>query len=146
MPLRVVPSYSRLPSKRCPSIGFLSRADREIGVFQQVAPPTKLRIEFPHETGLILSCAGKVGPPCRQSRGIDPPVTIRRGEGAYLPPIFVNEVLLEHNVTHSSSCCSGGVDTSMTCKAIFSDPLQKKKMIIFCSMVQVCACIYSEKN
>ena len=70
MPLRVVPSYSRLPSKRCPSIGFLSRADREIGVFQQVAPPTKLRIEFPHETGLILSCAGKVGPPCRQSRGI----------------------------------------------------------------------------
>ena len=40
-----------------------------------MAPPTKLRIEFPHETGLILSCAGKVGPPCRQSRGIDPPVT-----------------------------------------------------------------------
>ena len=30
-------------------------ADREIGVFQQAAPPTKLRIEFPHETGLILS-------------------------------------------------------------------------------------------
>ena len=29
--------YSRLPSKRCPSIGFLSRADREIGVFRQVA-------------------------------------------------------------------------------------------------------------
>ena len=87
MPLRVVPSYSRLPSKRCPSIGFLSRADREIGVFQQVAPPTKLRIEFPHETGLILSCAGKVGPPCRQSRGIDPPVTIRRGEEIHLSNI-----------------------------------------------------------
>ena len=46
-----------------------------------------------------------------------------------LPPIFVNEVLLEHNLTHSS-CCSGGVDISMTWKAIFSDPLQKKKMII----------------
>ena len=57
-------------------------------VFQQVAPPTKLRIEFPHETGLILSCAGKVGPPCRQSRGIDPPVTIRRGEGAQMKPRF----------------------------------------------------------
>ena len=28
---------------------ILTRADREIGVFQQVAPPTKLRIEFPHE-------------------------------------------------------------------------------------------------
>ena len=64
-----------------PGIGFLSRADREIGVFQQVAPPTKLRIEFPHETGLILSCAGKVGPPCRQRRGVDPPVAIRIGEG-----------------------------------------------------------------
>ena len=49
-----------------------------------VSGPTKLRIEFPHETGLILSCAGKVGPPCRQSRGIDPPVAIRRGEEAQL--------------------------------------------------------------
>ena len=37
--------------------------------------------EFPRETGLILRCAGKVGTPCRQSRGIDPPVSIRRGEG-----------------------------------------------------------------
>ena len=73
---------ARLPSKRCPSIGFLSRADREIGVFQQVAPTMRLLFEFPHETGLILSCVGKVGPPCRQSRGIDPRVTIRRGEGA----------------------------------------------------------------
>ena len=36
----------------------------------------------PPETGLILSCAGKVWPPYRKSRGIDPPVTIRRGEGA----------------------------------------------------------------
>ena len=35
MPLRVVPSYSRLPSKRCPSIGFLSRAEREIGKLVQ---------------------------------------------------------------------------------------------------------------
>ena len=26
-----------------------TRADRGIGVFQQVAPPTKLRIEFPHD-------------------------------------------------------------------------------------------------
>ena len=40
------------------------------------------RHEFPRETGLILRCAAKVGTPCRQSRGIDPPVSIRRGEGA----------------------------------------------------------------
>ena len=46
--------------------------------------PTRLRLEFPSETGLILRCAGKVGTPCRQSRGIDPPVSIRRGEGAQM--------------------------------------------------------------
>ena len=28
-----------------------------------VAPPTRLRLEFPRETGLILRCAGKVGKP-----------------------------------------------------------------------------------
>ena len=36
-----------LPSKRCPGIGFSSSADREIGFFQHVAPPTRLRLEFP---------------------------------------------------------------------------------------------------
>ena len=30
------------------------RADREIGVFPHVAPPTRLHLEFPSETGLIL--------------------------------------------------------------------------------------------
>ena len=62
-PLRFVPSSTGLPSKRCPSIGFLSRADTEIGVFRRVAPTTRLRLEFPRETGLILRCAGKVGNP-----------------------------------------------------------------------------------
>ena len=57
-PLRFVPSSTGLPSKRCPSIGFLSRADREIGVFRRVAPTTRLRLEFPRETGLILRCVG----------------------------------------------------------------------------------------
>ena len=47
---------------------------------EEVEPPTAR--PHHHETGLILSCAGKVGRPCRQSRGIDPPFTIRRGEGA----------------------------------------------------------------
>ena len=32
----------------------LLSADREIGVFQHVAPPTRLRLEFPREIGLIL--------------------------------------------------------------------------------------------
>ena len=45
------------------AIGFLLRADREIGVFPHVAPPTRLRLEFPYETGLILSCAAKVMKP-----------------------------------------------------------------------------------
>ena len=41
-------------------------------------------LEFPHETGLILRCAAKVRNPSRQSRGIDPPVAIRRGEVAQM--------------------------------------------------------------
>ena len=41
--LRFVPSSTGLPSKRCPSIGFLSRADREIGVFQHVK---RLLVQF----------------------------------------------------------------------------------------------------
>ena len=49
MPLRVVPS-STLSSNRCLGIAFLSRADREIAVFRHVAPPLRLRLEFPHET------------------------------------------------------------------------------------------------
>ena len=61
MPLCVVPSYTGLPSKRCPGIGFLSRADREIIVFWHVAPPTRLCLEFRRETGLILMCTRKVG-------------------------------------------------------------------------------------
>ena len=49
MPLRVVPS-STLSSNRCLGIAFLSRADREIAVFRHVAPPSRLRLEFPRET------------------------------------------------------------------------------------------------
>ena len=63
VPLQVVPSPTGLPSKRCPGIGFLSRADGEIGVVRHVAPPTRLRLELPRENGLILRWAGKVGNP-----------------------------------------------------------------------------------
>ena len=31
------------------------------GVFPHVAPPTRLHLQFPRETGLILRCAGKIG-------------------------------------------------------------------------------------
>ena len=41
-------------------------------------------LEFPHETGLILRCAAKVMKPFQTSRGIDPPVAIRRGEVAQM--------------------------------------------------------------
>ena len=36
VPLRVVTSSTRLHSKRCPGIGFLSRVDGEIGVLQNM--------------------------------------------------------------------------------------------------------------
>ena len=84
VPLHVVHSSTGLLSKRCPGIGFLLRVDREIGVFLHVASPTSLRLEFPSETGLILRRARNVGAHCRQSRRIDPPVAIRRGEGAQM--------------------------------------------------------------
>ena len=57
----------------------LSREDQEIGVFRHVAPHTRLPLEFPLETGLILRCAGKVEkafqtkqvnrPSCRDQEG-----------------------------------------------------------------------------
>ena len=93
VPLRVVPSSTGLPSKRCPGIGFFSRVDREIGVFRHVAPPMRLRLEFPRETGLIVRCAGKVENPfqtkqgnqntCRDQKG-------RRGSAEVMPgtPVF----------------------------------------------------------
>ena len=82
--LHVLPSSTGLPSKRCPCIGFLLRAHWEIVVFQHVAPPTRLRLEFPRETGLILRCAGKVGYPFQTKQGINPPVAIQMAEGAQM--------------------------------------------------------------
>ena len=37
-----------------------------------VAPPTRLRLEFPRETGLILRCAGKVRNPFQTKQGNRP--------------------------------------------------------------------------
>ena len=72
VPLRAVPSSTGLPSKGCPGIGFLSRADRAIGVFRHVAPPTRLRLELPCKTGLIMRSAGKVGKPLQTKQGNRP--------------------------------------------------------------------------
>ena len=72
VPLRVVPSSTGFPSKRRAGIGFFSRADREIGVFRHVAPPTRLRLELPRETVLILRCARKVGNPLQTEQGSRP--------------------------------------------------------------------------
>ena len=79
VPLRDVLSSTGLPSKWCAGIGFFSRADQEIGVFWNAAPHTRLRLEFPRETGLMLRCPWKVGkafqtkqvnrPYCRDQEG-----------------------------------------------------------------------------
>ena len=78
----------RVAFKRCPGIGFFSRADQENGVFCNVEPRTRLRLVFHHETGLILRCAGKVWnpfqtkqrnrPSCRDQEG-------RRGSDEVVP-------------------------------------------------------------
>ena len=88
MPLRDVLSSTGLPSKWCAGIGFLLRADQEIGVFWNAAPHTRLRLEFPRETGLMLRCPWKVGkafqtkqvnrPYCRDQEG-------RRGSDEVVP-------------------------------------------------------------
>jgi len=78
----VLTSFKGWSSERCPGIGFLSRGDREIGVLRNVEAPTRPRLECPRETGLILRCDGRSGTPSRKSRGVDPPVEIRRVEGA----------------------------------------------------------------
>ena len=71
-PLRVLPSSTGLPSKRCLGIGFLSIADREIQVFRNVAPYTRLHLEFPRETSLILRFARKAGNPFQTKQGNRP--------------------------------------------------------------------------
>ena len=42
------------------------------GVFPYVAPPTRLHLQFPRETGLILRCTGKGGNPFKTKQGNRP--------------------------------------------------------------------------
>ena len=79
VPLRVVTSCTGLHSKRCPGIGFLSKAYWEIGVFRKVAPPTRLCLEFPREKGLILTCDGKFLKPFQTKQGNGPSCQYQQG-------------------------------------------------------------------
>ena len=78
---RIATSSTGLHSKRFPSIGFLSRADREIGVLRNVAPPTRPRLKFLLESGLILRCDGKVGNPFQTKQGNRPSCPDQEGKG-----------------------------------------------------------------
>ena len=78
----VFTSFTGWSSKRCLGIGFLSRGDREIGVLPSVEAPTRPCMECRRETRLILRCDRKFGNPFQTKQGVDPPVEIRRLEGA----------------------------------------------------------------
>ena len=73
--------------------GCLQRGVRASGYYQEQTGKSGFSacgtthvasLKFPRETSLILRCAGKVGNPFQTKQGIDPPVTIRRGEGAQM--------------------------------------------------------------
>ena len=70
--LRIANSSTGLHSKRCPGIGFLSRADRVIGVIRNVTPPSRPLLKFLRETGLILRWDEKVGNPFQTKQGNRP--------------------------------------------------------------------------
>ena len=59
--MRVATGSVSLHSSHGRGIGFLSRVDWENGVFRNVAPHTRLRLEFLCENCLILKCDQKVG-------------------------------------------------------------------------------------
>ena len=65
-------SFTGWTSERCPGIGFLSRGDRKIRVLRNVEAPTRPRLEFSRETGLILRCDRKFGNPLEAKQGSRP--------------------------------------------------------------------------
>ena len=67
---------------RCPDIGFLSRGDQEIVVLRNVEPPTRPRLQFRRETGLILRCDRKVGNPFQTKQGSRPSCRDQEGRRA----------------------------------------------------------------
>ena len=64
----------------------------ENDVFPHVATPTRLRLQFPRETGLILRCTGKVGNPFQTKHGNRPSCCDqegRRGSDDVVPGTWV---------------------------------------------------------
>ena len=74
VPLRVVTSFSGLHSNRCPDISTFNEWTGT-SVFQNVAQPTSLPLEFQGETGLLLRCDGKVRIPFQTSVTRETPVS-----------------------------------------------------------------------
>ena len=86
----VLTSFTGWSSKRCTGIGFLSRGDLEIGVLRNVEPPTRPRLEFRRETGLILRCDRMVGNPLQTKQRSRPSYRDQEGRSGS------EEVVLEN--------------------------------------------------
>ena len=83
-------------------MGFLSRADWEIGVLWNVAPPTRPGLEFRRETGLIQRGDGKFGNPFQTKQGNRPSCRDQEGRRGS------EEVVLETSVFLSRETCMSG--------------------------------------
>ena len=86
----VLTSFTGWSSKWCPGIGFISRGDREIAVLRNVEPPTRPRLEFRRETGLILRCDRMVGNPLQTKQRSRPSYRDQQGRSGS------EEVVLEN--------------------------------------------------
>ena len=111
VPLRVVTSSTGLHSKRSPGIGFLSRVDGEIGVFWNVARPTRPLLEFLCETSLLLRCDGKVGIPFQTKQGNRPSCRDQEGRRGSDYVVLVNSLFLSSETCMSGNflCCINGI-------------------------------------
>ena len=74
----------------------------EIGVFGNVAPRTRQRLEFLRETGLILRWDGKVGKPFQTKQWNRPSCRDQEGRRGS------EEVVLETSVVLSRETCMSG--------------------------------------
>ena len=72
------------------------------GVFPHVARPTRLRLQFPRETGLILRCTGKIGNPFQTKQENRPSCCNQEGRRGS------NDVVPGKWVFHSSEACMSG--------------------------------------
>ena len=93
---------NRVAFEELSGIGFLSRADLDIEVLQNVAPPTRPRLEFLRETGLILRGDGKVGNPFQTNKGNRPSCRDQEGRRGS------DEVVLGTSVFFSSETGMSG--------------------------------------